>query len=195
MLSLTPPALHSLHSIYSGGVSASGGVLGLLGLMCACANKGENFGRSDRTRGDLFDFWKTCCAQGFKSASFWESCTCESDGKTLLGEFLLWFWLLVSSFSLCFLHDCVERYLCLWGVIFWLLIDCVEPLPLPYGIDLCLSKWLFLPFWAFCHLLEFFSFVLLCSSLVSLLLVRFGVLTMHSSRGRLKNESTLSCLW
>ena len=39
-------------------------------------------------------------------------------GKTLLGEFLLWFWLLVSLFSLCFQHDCVERYLCLWGVMF-----------------------------------------------------------------------------
>ena len=48
MLSLTPHALHSLHSIFSGGVSVSGGALGLLALMCACANKGEKF--SDRTR-------------------------------------------------------------------------------------------------------------------------------------------------
>ena len=43
MLSLTPLALHSLHSIFSGGVSVSGGALDLLVLMCACANKGENF--------------------------------------------------------------------------------------------------------------------------------------------------------
>ena len=52
----------------------------------------------------------------------------------ILGELHLWegktVLLLVSSFSLCFLHDCVERYLCLWGAMFWLLIDCVEPLPL-----------------------------------------------------------------
>ena len=41
MLSLTP-TLHSSHSICSGGVSVSGGALGLLALMCACANKGEN---------------------------------------------------------------------------------------------------------------------------------------------------------
>ena len=35
-----------------------------------------------------------------------------------------------SSLSLRFLHDCVELYLYLWGVMFWLLIDCVEQLPL-----------------------------------------------------------------
>ena len=95
MLSLTPPALHSLHSIYSGGVSASGGALGLLGLMCACANKGENFERSDRKGGDLFDF--TCCAQGFESASFWESCTCERESFAIL--FML-VWLFVQQFIL-----------------------------------------------------------------------------------------------
>ena len=144
MLSLTPPALHSLHSICSGGVSASGGVLGLFRLdVCMCQQGGEFLWEVIKQGGDLFDFWKTCCAQGFESASFWESCTCERE-KNFLGEFLLWFWLLVSSFSLCFLHDCVERYLCLWGVMFWLLIDCVKPLPLSQGIDLCLSKWLFL---------------------------------------------------
>ena len=38
--------------------------------------RGRIFGRSDRTRGDLFDF-------GFESASFWENCTCE--GKYISG--------------------------------------------------------------------------------------------------------------
>ena len=48
MLSLTPPALHSLHSICSGGVSASGGALGLFRLdVCMC-----------QQGGDLFDFLK-----------------------------------------------------------------------------------------------------------------------------------------
>ena len=52
MLSLTPPALHSLHSICSGGVSASGGALGLFRLdVCMCQQWGE-FGRSDTTRGE-----------------------------------------------------------------------------------------------------------------------------------------------
>ena len=55
MLSLTPPVLHSLHSICSGGVSASGGALGLFRLdVCMCQQGGEVFGeRSDRTRGCL----------------------------------------------------------------------------------------------------------------------------------------------
>ena len=55
MLSLTPPALHSLHSICSGGVFASGGALGLFRLdVCMCQQGGEIFGeRSDRTRGCL----------------------------------------------------------------------------------------------------------------------------------------------
>ena len=49
MLSLTPPALHSLHSICSGGVSASGEL-----DVCMCQQGGEVFGeRSDRTRGCL----------------------------------------------------------------------------------------------------------------------------------------------
>ena len=42
MLSLTPPALHSLHSICSGGVSDSGGALGLFRLdVCMCQQGGE----------------------------------------------------------------------------------------------------------------------------------------------------------
>ena len=71
MLSLTPPALHSLHSICSGGVSVSGGALGLSLDVCMCQQGGEV---SDRTRGKLFDFLrepKTCGAQGFESAYMW----------------------------------------------------------------------------------------------------------------------------
>ena len=50
MLSLTPPALHLLHSICSGGVSVSGGALGLCLDVCMCQQGGEV---SDRTRGKL----------------------------------------------------------------------------------------------------------------------------------------------
>ena len=50
--------------------------------------RGRIFGRSDRTRGDLFDF-------GFESASFWESCTCERK-KLCFGSFCF-VWLLVFS--------------------------------------------------------------------------------------------------
>ena len=54
MLSLTPPALHSLHSICSGGVLVSGGDLGLSLDVCMCQQGGEVFGeRSDRTQGCL----------------------------------------------------------------------------------------------------------------------------------------------
>ena len=77
MLSLTPPALHSLHSICSGGVSASGGALGLFRLdVCMCQQGGEFLGEVIEQGGDLFDF-------GFESPSFWENCTCE--GKCISG--------------------------------------------------------------------------------------------------------------
>ena len=50
MFSLTSPVLHSLHSICSGGVSVSGGALGLSLDVCMCQQGGEV---SDRTRGKL----------------------------------------------------------------------------------------------------------------------------------------------
>ena len=102
MLSLTPPALHSLHSICSGGVSVSGGALGLCLDVCMCQQGGEV---SVQTRGKCMEFL-LCLAPGFSSAS----------GMT------------VSSTASVFEESC----LCL--------IDCVEPLPLSVGIDLCLVK-------------------------------------------------------
>ena len=57
--------LHLLHCIdciayVQGGVSVSGGALGLSLDVCMCQQGGEV---SDRT--------KTCCAQGFESAYMW----------------------------------------------------------------------------------------------------------------------------
>ena len=57
MLSLTPPALHSLHSICSGGVSVSGGAIGLCSLdVCMCQQGGEFLREVIEQGGDLFDF-------------------------------------------------------------------------------------------------------------------------------------------
>ena len=115
---LSPPALHSLHSICSGGVSASGGALGLFRLdVCMCQQGGEFWEKWSNKGETCLIFWKTCWAQGFESASFWESCTSERE-KLCLGSVCFvsgtWFFL----FSLHFQHDCVERYLCLRGVMF-----------------------------------------------------------------------------
>ena len=58
MLSLTPPASHSLHIIYSGGVSASGGALGLFSLdVCMCQQGGRILREVIEQGGDLFDFF------------------------------------------------------------------------------------------------------------------------------------------
>ena len=121
MLSLTPPTLHSLHSIFSGGA------LGLFRLdVCMCQQGGEFFGEVIEQGGDLFDFWKTCCAQVFESAFVVHRyLRVHHFGRVALvrGKNFVWgvsalVWLLVSSFSLCILHDCVECYLCLWRVMF-----------------------------------------------------------------------------
>ena len=65
MLSLTPPASHSLHSICSGGVSASGGALGLFRLdVCMCQQGGEFLGEVIEQGGDLFDFLKNLLCTG-----------------------------------------------------------------------------------------------------------------------------------
>ena len=123
--------LHHIHCIASvqGEFQLQGELWVLLDLMCACANKGENFERSDRTRGRLVWFFEKLVvhralrAHHFGRVAFFR-------GKNFSWGVSALIWLLVSSFSLLFQHDCVERYLCLWGVMFWLLIDCVEPLPL-----------------------------------------------------------------
>ena len=78
MLSITPLALHSLHSICSGGVSVSGGALGLSLDVCMCQQGGE----VDRTRGSIV-----------------------GNGEILsVGVSVLF----SSWFSLRFWHDCVE---------------------------------------------------------------------------------------
>ena len=126
--------LHLLHCIHciayvQGEFQLQGELWVFLNLMCACANKGENFGRSDRTRGrPVWFFEKLLVHMALRVHHF---------GRVALGRGKNFAWrvsalVLAPGFlvSLCFLHDCVERYLCLWGVMFWILIDCVELLPL-----------------------------------------------------------------
>ena len=129
MLSLTPPALHSLHSICSGGVLASGGALGLCSLdVCMCQQGGEFWEKWSNKGETCLIFERLVVHRALRVHHFGR--VAHVRGKNFgLGVSAL-IWLLVSSFSLLFQHDCVERYLCLWGVMFWLLIDCVEPLPL-----------------------------------------------------------------
>ena len=88
--------LHCIHCIASvqGEFQLQGELLVFFDLMCACANKGENFGRSDRTRGRLVWFLKNLLCTGL-----WECIILGElhvwEEKALLGEFLLCFWLLV----------------------------------------------------------------------------------------------------
>ena len=104
MLSLTPPALHSLHSICSGGVSVSGGALGLFSLdVCMCQQGGEV---SDRTRGKIV--WllrepKTCWAQGLEGAYIWWEFTSKGEMHSVGVSALFSSW-----FSLRFWHECVD---------------------------------------------------------------------------------------
>ena len=77
MLSLTPPALHSLHSVCSGGVSVSGGALGLCLDVCMCQQGGEV---SDQTRGKLFDFFqKLVVHRALRVHTCGESCTGKGE--------------------------------------------------------------------------------------------------------------------
>ena len=124
--------LYCIHCIasFQGEFQVQGELLGLFRLnVCMCQQEGEFWEKWSNKGETCLIFLKNLLCTGFESASFWESCTCERV-KFCLGSFcsVLGSWF--SSFSLCFLHDCVERYLCLWGVMFRRLIDCVEPLPL-----------------------------------------------------------------
>ena len=89
MLSLTPPALHSLHSVCSGGVSVSGGALGLSLDVCMCQQGGEV---SDRSRGKLFDFFKKLVKhRALRVHTFGESCTGKGEMHGVSALFSSWF--------------------------------------------------------------------------------------------------------
>ena len=107
MLSLTPPALHSLHSICSGGVSVSGGAFGLSLDVCMCQQGGEV---SDQTRGKLFDFSKKKLVvhRALRVHTCGESCTGKGEMISVGVSALFSSW-----FSLRFWHDCAEPCLCL----------------------------------------------------------------------------------
>ena len=142
MLSLTPSVLHWLHSICSGGVSASGGVLGLFRLdVCMCQQGGEFWEKWSNKGETCLIFKKNLLSTGL--------CECIIlgelhlwEGKTLFGEFLLWFgsWfsrfpsascMTASSITSVFEESCFGFWsiasslcLCLRGPIFAWVSDC-----------------------------------------------------------------------
>ena len=86
MLSLTPPALHSLHSICSGEVSASGGALGLIRLdVCMCQQGGEFLGEVIEQGETCLIFEKLVVHRALRVHHFGGSCTCERE-KLCLGS-------------------------------------------------------------------------------------------------------------
>ena len=115
MLSLTPPALHSLHSICSGGVLVSEGALGLGLDACMCRQGGEVSWSNkwefyclifERTKNLLCTgLWE--CIHVVRVALVRVRGKCISVGVSALFN---------SWFSFRFWHDCVESCLCLWEV-------------------------------------------------------------------------------
>ena len=76
-----------------------------------CQQGGEFLGEVIEQGGDLFDFEKLVVHRALRVHHFGR--VAHVRGKNFgLGVSAL-IWLLFSSFSLLFQHDCVERYLCL----------------------------------------------------------------------------------
>src|SRR6185312_17208790 len=109
MLSLTPPALHSLHSICSGGVSASGGALGLFRLdVCMCQQRGEFWEKRSNKGETCLIFEKLVVHRALRVHHFGRVAPVRGKSFVLGVSALFGSW-----FSLRLQHDCVERYLCL----------------------------------------------------------------------------------
>ena len=79
--------------------------------MCACAHKGEILREVIEQGGALFVFEKLVVHKALRVHHFGRVALVR--GKNFVWGVSALVWLLVSLFTLCFLHDCVERYLCL----------------------------------------------------------------------------------
>ena len=157
--------------------------------MCACANKGENFERSDRTRGRLVWFLKNLLCTGpweciiLGELHMWEgknfacgvsalvlapgfprfpsaSCMTASSVTSVFEESCFGFWSIASSCCPC-LRESIFAWVSDCSCLFELFVTCLS------------------------SSLSCFYFI---TSLVS-----GGVLTMHSLRGDWGMLSTLSC--
>ena len=138
--------------------------------------------------GKLFDFWenqKLVEHRALRVHTFGESCISKGEMHSVGVSDLFSSW-----FSFRFWHDCVEPCLCLWGVI--LVFDRLRrAVALVWGNRSLLGQ-----VTCSCFFRAFVtcssSLLLLCSSLF-LFQSWFvcGVLTMHSSRGRLRNVEYL----
>ena len=158
MLSLTPPSLHSWHSICSGGVSASGGALSLFRLdVCMCQQGGE-FWEKWSNKGRLVWFLKNLLCTGLWECiilgelHLWEeknfawgvsalvlapgfphfpstSCMTASSVTSVIEELCFGFWSIASSCC-----PCLRESICAWVSDYsWLselFCHLIEPLPL-----------------------------------------------------------------
>ena len=106
--------LHCIHCIAS--VQGESQLQGELDV-CMCQQGGEVFGEKWSNKGETCLIFENLVVHRALRVHLFGR-VAHVRGKNFgLGVSAL-IWLLVSSFSLCFLHDCVERYLCLWGVMF-----------------------------------------------------------------------------
>ena len=113
MLLLTSLALHSLHSICSGGVSVSGGALGFFRLdVCMCQQGGEFWEKWSNKGETCLIFEKLVAHRALRVHHFGRVALVGGKGFAW-GVSALFLAPDFSSLSLRFLHDCVEVYLCL----------------------------------------------------------------------------------
>src|SRR6185503_2767138 len=103
MLSLTPPALHSLHSICSGGVSVSGGALGLFRLDVCMCQQGREFWEKWSNKGETCLIFEKLVAHRALRVYHFGRVALVSGKNFVLGVSALF----GSWFSLHFEYGCV----------------------------------------------------------------------------------------
>ena len=163
MLSLTPPALHSLHSICSGGVSASGGALGLCSLdVCMCQQGGEFWEKWSNKGETCLIFEKLVVHRALRvRVHHFGRVALVREKKLCLGSFCFGFgsWfprfpsascMTASSVTSVFEESCFG---------FWSIVSSRCPC-LRESICAWVSDYSWLSEF-FCHLLEFFTFLFL----------------------------------
>jgi len=107
--------LHCIHCIAS--VQGESQLQGELDV-CMCQQGGEFWEKwSNKGESCLIFFKKLVVHRALRVYHFGRVALVR--GKNFVWGVSALVWLLVASFSLCFLHDFVERYLCLWGVMLW----------------------------------------------------------------------------
>ena len=114
---LTPPALHSLHSICSGGVSASGGALGLFRLDVYMCQQGGEFWEKWSNKGETCLIFEKLVEHRALRVHHFGRVALVRGKNFCLGSFCFGLGSWFSRFPPlpAWLRRC---YLCLWGVMF-----------------------------------------------------------------------------